>query len=180
MIKRKFIVGTVCGVFAVIFVLFFLYKEINVTSSSYKWESFDVPDEWHYCEKISLDSGIPFIQIDKLPTSLSISIQNNSSNDIEFLCESISLQKMDESAQWLTWSSLTESDEVGAEIQKFLLPGDSLKYNAKLSDLIPAELLTVGNYRLFLPFTYRSSESNDTIRPIEVSYGYTVSEIKIQ
>lgn len=58
---------------------------------------------------------------------------------------------MDESAQWLTWSSLTESDEVGAEIQKFLLPGDSLKYNAKLSDLIPAELLTVGNYRLFLP-----------------------------
>ena len=151
-----------------------------MNSSSYKWESFGVPDEWHYSEQISLDSGTPCMQIDELPTSLSISIQNNSSNDIEFLCESISLQKMDESAQWLTWSSLTESDEVGAEIQKFLSPGDSLEYNAKLSDLIPAELLTGGNYRLFLPFTYRFSESNDTSRPMEVSYGYTVSEIKIQ
>lgn len=180
MIKRKFIVGIVCGVFAAIFVLFFLHKEINVNSSSYEWESFDVPDEWHCCEQISLTSGTPFMQIDELPTSLSISIQNNSSNEVEFLFESISLQKMDESAQWLTWSSLTESYEVGAEIQRFLLPGDSLEYNAELSDLIPAELLTVGNYRLFLPFTYRSSESNDTGGPIEISYGYSVSEIKIQ
>lgn len=180
MIKRKFIVGIVCGVFAVIFVLFFLYKGINVNQSSYKWESFDVPDEWHYCEQISLDSGTPSMQIDELPTSLSISIQNNSSNDVEFLFESISLQKMDESAQWLTWSSLTKSDEVGAEIQQFLSPGDSLEYDAKLSDLIPAELLTVGNYRLFLPFTYRTSDSNDTSKPLEISYGYTVSEIKIQ
>ena len=181
MLKRKFVViFCSCGAFAVAFVLFFLYKEIDVSSISYKWESFDVSDDWHYCDQISLDSGISFMQIDDLPTSFSITIQNNSLDEVEFLCESISLQKMDESGQWLTWTSVTDSDEVGAEIQKFLSPGDGLEYNARLSDLIPAKLLSAGNYRLFLPFTYRTSEANDTSRPIEVSYGYTVSEIKIQ
>ena len=178
MFKQKYVVFVTLGAVAFAFVIFFLFKGLN--TSPYTWESFNIPNDWRYCDQISLNTDIPSIQIDDPPVCLSIAIQNNSSAEIEFLYESLSLQKMGESGKWLTWTSTAAFDEVGAEIQHFLSPGDSLDFSTNLSDLIPADLLTVGNYRLFFPFTYRAQESNSTGGKIDISYGYAVCEINIQ
>ena len=183
MLKRKSVVGIIfctLGIFAVGFGMLFPHKGLDENSSSYKWEPFNVPDDWHHCGQVSLDIDISFIQIDNLPESLPVTVQNNSTVEIDFLYESLSLQKLDEPEKWLMWTSTTATNAVGAEVQKFLAPGDSLNFDIRLSDLVPPGLLTVGDYRLFFQFTYRTSENNDTSGPIDISYGYVVCKINIQ
>lgn len=181
MFKQKSVVFVIfCTLGAVAFVVFFLSKGLNASSCSYTRESFNVSDDWRYCDQISLNTDISSIQINDPPVSLSITIQNNSSAEIEFLYESLSLQKMGESGKWLNWTSTTSFDEVGAEIQKYLSPGDSLDFSTNLSDLIPVDLLTVGSYRLFFPFTYRTQESDGTGGRIDISYGYAACDINMQ
>lgn len=174
-IKKKTLtrlLGVLISALGIVFVMTLFHQD---SSSNCIWEVYSVPENWVYFDDVLINTENSTFSVDD---PLFVTIRNESAFEIEFLPESISLQKKSADCAWMVRTSNSNQPSAGAEIQKFLLPGESIAFSIELSNLIPDNSFVEGTYRLFLPFTYQNAGNTDPRRgEVDISYGYCTAAL---